>query len=75
MDGTSGSSGKIPGPYVFDTKEDNGIMEYVPFKTTGIGSRRSGLPAMASEGPMSLEHVGGSEGSKGRHASGKDAGK
>ena len=67
MDGTSGSSGKIPGPYVFDTKEDNGIMEYVPFKTTGIGSRRSGLPPSASEGPKSLEHVGGSEGTKGKH--------
>lgn len=64
---TSGTVGKIPGPYVSDVKVDEGIMEYVPFPTTSIGSRRSGLPSSASEGPKSLEHVGTSEGMKGKH--------
>ena len=38
-------------------------MVYVPFETMGIGARKSGLPGNASEGPKSLEHVGGSAGS------------
>ena len=38
------STGKIPGPYVNDTKQDDGIMEYVPMNTMGIGARMSGLP-------------------------------
>lgn len=64
----SGSSGKIPGPYVHDVGVDNGLMEYVPFPTMDIASRKSGLPSAASIGPKSLEHVGGSEGGKGSHA-------
>lgn len=64
----TGSSGKIPGPYVHDVGVDNGLMEYVPFPTMGIGARSSGLPASASEGPKRLEHVGGSQGSSGKRA-------
>jgi len=63
--GSSGSSGKIPGPYVHDVKVDNGLMEYVEFPTMDIGARRSGMPGSASMGPKSIEHVGGDEGKRG----------
>lgn len=58
------STGKIPGPYVNDTKQDDGIMEYVPFETMGIGARRSGLPGGKSD-LRSISHVGSSEGKSG----------
>ena len=64
----TGSSGRLPGPYVHDVGVDNGLMEYVPFPTMGIGARNSGLPGSASEGPKSLEHVGESQGASGRHS-------
>ena len=63
----SGSSGKIPGPYVHDVKEDNSIMEYVPFPTMDIGARKSGLPSSASTGPKRIEHVGATDGQSGKH--------
>jgi hypothetical protein len=63
--------GKFPGPYVNDvTPTDggtDGMMEYTHFPVLGIGARKSGMPANASEGPNSLEHVGGSQGAAGKH--------
>ena len=61
----TGSSGRIPGPYVNDIGVDKGLMEYVPFPTMDIGARSSGMPG-GNEGPKSLEHVGGSQGDKGK---------
>lgn len=55
------STGRVPVPYVNDVKEDDSLMEYVPFPTMDIGSRRSGMPMNASMGPKSIEHVGGTE--------------
>lgn len=34
-------------------------MEYTTFDRMGIGARSSGLPGSASQGPASIEHVGG----------------
>lgn len=70
----TGSTGKIPGPYVHDIGVDHGLMEYPPFPTMGIGARSSGLPSAASEGPMSLEHVGDSHGAKGKTTAGRNKG-
>ena len=61
----SGSSGKIPGPYVHDVKRDDGMMEYTTFDAMGIGARRSGMPAGEVSGIKSLEHVGSSDGKRG----------
>ena len=58
------STGKFPRPYVNEVRQDS-IMEYVEFQTTGIGSRRSGLPKDVKSEGMNLEHVGGTAG-KGR---------
>jgi hypothetical protein len=68
----SGSSGRIPGPYVHDVKVDDGLMVYPPFPTMDIGARKSGLPSEASMGPKSIEHVGDSDGTsgKGKHRRG-----
>lgn len=62
------SSGKIPGPYVNSVPEagTDPIMEYPPLHNMGIGSRKSGMPGMASTGPKSLDHVGGSAGASGK---------
>jgi len=63
------ADGKFPRPYVnsVPAEGDVGMMQYVPFKTMGIGARPSGLPKDASEGPKALEHVGKSaEGGKGK---------
>lgn len=60
------TTGKIPGPYVGDVKEDRELMVYVPFEKMDIGARNSGLPPEASAGPKPLEHVGGSDGTRGR---------
>lgn len=54
----TGSSGKIPGPYMNDVKIDKGLMQYPPFETMDIGARSSGLPGSASNGPKNLQHVG-----------------
>jgi hypothetical protein len=70
-DPATGSSGKIPGPYVHDIGVDNGLMEYTQFPTMGIGARNSGLPGSASEGPKSLEHVGEGHGAKGKSTAGR----
>ena len=51
-------AGRFPKPYVNDVARDNSLMKYVPFETMGIGARKSGLPASASEGPGNIEHVG-----------------
>lgn len=49
---------RFPGPYVNDTKVDNSLMHYVPFDTTTIGSRPSGLPkGEVTSGSMSIDHV------------------
>lgn len=63
------SKGKIPGPYVGDVREDDGLMVYPPFPTMDIGARKSGLPKEASTGPKSLDHVGGSDGTSGGEGS------
>ena len=57
------SNGRMPRPYVNDVKKDDAMMVYVPTETMDIGARRSGLPAAASGGPRSLEHVGSTAGS------------
>lgn len=62
----TGSSGRIPSPYLHDVKVDHGLMHYPPFERMDIGARASGLPSAASEGPKSLEHVGGSVGKRGK---------
>ena len=62
----TGSSGKIPGPYVTDVKVDHGLMHYPPFERMDIGARASGLPGSASEGPRSLSHVGEGVGKRGK---------
>lgn len=54
---------KFPRPYVNSVPKEGGdrsLMEYVPFDRLGIGARSSGMPNRGSEGPKSLEHVGGS---------------
>ena len=56
------STGTTPRAYVNDVKKDDGLMEYVDFDKMGIGARTSGKPGRASEGPKSLQHVGGSTG-------------
>jgi hypothetical protein len=58
--------GQIPGPYVETVKEDKGLMIYPPDETMDIGARRSGMPRDASRGPKSIDHVGGSSGSRGK---------
>ena len=56
----------FPRPYANDVKKDDRLMEYVPFDTMGIGARKSGMPAKASDGPLPLDHVGSSaQGGKG----------
>ena len=57
--------GKFPKPYINDVKKDDSIMVYPPIETMDIGARRSALPASASTGPKSLEHVGTSAGGGG----------
>ncbi len=70
------NGGRIPGPYVNQASVDNGLCEYVPFDTLDIGARRSGMPGKASMGPKSIEHVGGSQGSRGMEpSSGRTAGR
>ncbi len=53
---------KFPRAYSATVKEDRAVMEYVPFQKMGIGATATGLPESASKGPLSLEHVGGSQG-------------
>ena len=61
-------AGKIPGPYVRSTEQDNSVVVYPnggDFAKMGIGARSSGLPESASSGPKPIEHVGGSQGGGG----------
>ena len=58
------SSERFPKAYTSEVKRDDGLMVYTTFPTMGIGARKSGLPAAASEGPKSLEHVGKSASGK-----------
>lgn len=52
------ASTKFPGPYINSTEVDRTIMEYVPFNTTDIGARPSGLPKEGVKaGDMALDHV------------------
>ena len=70
------SSGRIPGPYVNDTKIDEALMEYVPFNNMGIGARPSGLPKGSLNQMRDIEHVGDSDGKRGMEPSqGRTAGK
>ena len=64
------AQGKVPTPYVNDVKEDNSVMNYVPFDTMGIGARKSGIPAGNTNGVRSLEHVG----TDASHGAGKNGG-
>jgi hypothetical protein len=57
-------SEKFPRAYTAEVKKDPGLMVYTTFDTMGIGARKSGLPAAASDGPKSLEHVGKSASGK-----------
>ena len=61
------TGGRIPKPYQNDVPEEGEerVMEYTTFKTMGIGARRSGLPKDASQGPKSLDHVGGTTDKRG----------
>lgn len=52
------SQGKVPTPYVNDTKVDETTMVYTPFDTMGIGARKSGIPTGNTNGIKSLDHVG-----------------
>lgn len=52
----------FPKPYVNDVVKNESLMVYVPTDHMGIGARKAALPKAASEGPKSLEHVGGSAG-------------
>lgn len=52
----------FPKPYANDVKKDESLMQYIPTDHMGIGARKAAMPAKASEGPKSLEHVGGSAG-------------
>ena len=71
------STGKIPGPYVNDTKQDDALMEYVPdFAHMGIGAQPSGPPKGSMNDMRNIEHVGDSDGKRGREPSqGRTAGK
>lgn len=60
------TQGKIPGPYVGDVKKDEALMEYVPFENMDIGARKAGMPQSASTGPKRIDHVGGTDGTKGK---------
>lgn len=62
-------SGRVPGPYVHDVKEDRALMYYddIGWDVMDIGARKSGQPAAASRGPKVLVHVGESQGAAGRH--------
>ena len=53
---------KFPKPYINDAVKDETVMQYIPTDHMGIGARKAALPATASNGPKSLEHVGGSAG-------------
>ena len=55
---------RFPKAYTASVKKDDELMKYVTFSTMGIGARKSGLPAAASAGPASLEHVGKSASGK-----------
>lgn len=60
------ADGKFPRPYVNSVPREGSdpMMEYVPLDKLGIGARKSGMPDSASDGPKSLEHVGGTTGRK-----------
>lgn len=53
----------FPAPYVRETRIDDPIMKRVNVEKAEIGSRTSGLPKDIKNG-NSLEHVGGSAGSR-----------
>jgi hypothetical protein len=59
---------RFPRPYTNQVPAEGGepMMQYVDFNRLGIGARSSGLPKgdAAPGGIRSLDHVGGSAGSK-----------
>lgn len=61
----AGKSG-FPGPYVDSVPREGSdpMMEYVPFDKMGIGARASGTPKGGMNDLKSLDHVGGTTGSK-----------
>ena len=59
---------KFPRPYVNEVPKEEGgesMMQYVPFKTMGIGARPSGLPKGSVNDIKSLTHTG-SDGTGGK---------
>ena len=58
--------GKFPGPNINSCDEDVPMIKRVPMRTTEIGSRKTSLPsgAEAKSDMLSIDHVGGSAGSK-----------
>ena len=61
----AGKSG-FPGPYKNDVPREGSdpMMEYPPFDKMGIGARASGTPKGGTNDIKSLDHVGGTTGSK-----------
>lgn len=57
---------RFPKAYDQHVKRDDSMMVYVPMDNMGIGARKSGMPASASQGPKGLEHVGGTAASNKR---------
>lgn len=55
---------KFPSPYLNDTKESDSIMQRVPMDNMGIGARKSGMPKSSSSEGMTVDHVGGTAGSR-----------
>ena len=52
------NSGTFPTPYINTVPEGGDkIMETVPFPTTDIGSRPSGLPKSVTSSDMNLKHT------------------
>ena len=60
------SPGKFPQANINDCVEDVPMIKRVPMRTTDIGSRKTSLPSgsEAKSDMLSIDHVGGSAGSK-----------
>jgi hypothetical protein len=54
--------GKFPKPYVDSVPEEgkDPMMQTVDFDRMGIAARSSAMPKSGSDGPLPIEHVGGS---------------
>lgn len=60
------NQGRFPKPYVDSVPAEGTekVMEYVPLDNMGIGARKSGTPKGEIAGIRSLDHVGGTTGSR-----------